>query len=94
MKWLAVLFLFAAPFWEAKTPADWTEQEVLQMLTDSPWAQMLDAPTKAGSSTVQMFLATAAPIEQAERQRDLRFKKKGRTPAPDTLDEGRYRRDQ
>ena len=76
MKWLAVLFLFAAPYWEAKAPVDWTEQEVQQLLTDSPWAQMLDAPSKAGSSSVQIFLATAAPIEQAEHQWDLRFRKK------------------
>jgi len=75
MKWLAVLFWFAAPFWEAKAPVDWTETEVTQLLTDSPWAQMLNTNTQAGSSPVQMFLATAAPIEQAERQWDLRFKK-------------------
>jgi hypothetical protein len=76
MKWLAVLFLFAAPYWEAKAPVDWTEQEVQQLLTDSPWAQMLEAPGKAGSSSVQIFLATSAPIEQAEHQWDLRFRKK------------------
>jgi hypothetical protein len=75
MKWLAVLFWLAGPFWEAKAPVDWTENEVNQLLTNSPWAQMLDAPSKAGSSTVQVFLATSAPIEQAERQWDLRFKK-------------------
>jgi hypothetical protein len=74
MKWLAVLFWLATPFWETKAPVDWTENEVTQLLTDSPWAQMLDTPGKAGSP-VQIFLATAAPIEQAERQWDLRFRK-------------------
>lgn len=87
MKWLPILFLFATPFWEVKAPADWTETEVLQLLTASPWAQMLDAPTKAGASSVQLFLATAAPIELAERQRDLRFKKKRANAPPDILDE-------
>jgi hypothetical protein len=88
MKWFAVLFLFAAPFWEAKTPTDWTERELQLLLTDSPWAQMMDAPGKAGSNPVQIFLATAAPIEQAEHQWDLRFKKKrpGDAP-PDTMNE-------
>jgi hypothetical protein len=75
MKWLAVLFWLAGPFWETKTPSDWTEVEVNQLLTDSPWAQRLETPSAAGSSPVQVFLATAAPIEQAERQWDLRFKK-------------------
>lgn len=87
MKWLAVLFLFAAPFWEAKAPADWTEPELLQLLTDSPWAQMMDAPGKGGSSAVQIFLATAYPIDQAERQRELRFKKKRPNAPADNLDE-------
>jgi hypothetical protein len=71
----AALFLFAVPFWETKAPVDWTEQELQQLLNDSPWAQTLDAPTKGGSG-VQIFLATSAPIEQAERQWDLRFTKK------------------
>ncbi|HLX45768.1 MAG TPA: hypothetical protein VKR43_20135 [Bryobacteraceae bacterium] len=75
MKLLAVLFWLAAPFWEAKAPVDWTELEITQLLTDSPWAQMLVPNSQAGSSPVQMFLATAAPIEQAEHQWDLRFKK-------------------
>jgi len=76
MKWFLLLFLFAAPFWETKAPVDWTEAELQQLLTDSPWAQMLTTPSKAGSSAVQVFLATSAPIEQAEHQWDLRFTKK------------------
>ena len=75
MKWLAAFFLFAAPFWEAKAPVDWTEQELQQLFNDSPWGQTLDAATKGGTG-IQIFLATAAPIEQAEHQWDLRFAKK------------------
>jgi len=75
MKWLAAFFLFAGPFWEARAPVDWTETDLQQLLTDSPWAQMLDTPGKSGTG-VQIFLATSAPIEQAEHQWDLRFAKK------------------
>jgi hypothetical protein len=81
MKWVAALFLFAAPFWEAKAPVDWTEEEVNQLLTDSPWAQMLPTPGNSGTK-VQVFLATSTPIEEAEHQWDLRFtKKKPNAPA-------------
>jgi len=76
MKWLPLVFLFAAPFWEAKAPVDWTEAELQELLTNSPWAQMMEAPSQAGSSSVQIFLATSTPIEQAEHQWDLRFTKK------------------
>lgn len=39
---LALMFavaLFAADFWKAKDPSQWTEEEVAKMLTKSPWAR-------------------------------------------------------
>lgn len=80
MIFLALLLLFAAPFWETKAPADWSEDELKQLFTDSPWAQPLTGPSNA--PPVAAYLATAAPMEQAERERARRMKKK---PAPDAL---------
>ena len=59
--WLA---LMAAPFWESKAPHDWSETELNQILSDSPWAQTIDGAT--------MFLATALPLREAEQERARR----------------------
>lgn len=80
MKYFALLFLFSAPFWESKAPADWTEAELNGLLTDSPWAQMMPAPGNAAAPPVQIFFETAAPIEQAQREWDRRFNKKPAAP--------------
>ena len=74
MKWLAVAFFLTAPFWETKAPADWTEEELQSLLTDSPWAQMSNAP--GDGPAVQVYLATAGPMEQAEQERERRFRRK------------------
>jgi hypothetical protein len=58
--WLAFL---AAPFWETRAPADWTELQIEQLLHDSPWAQMAD-PAPA----VQVYVATARPMREAEAE--------------------------
>jgi hypothetical protein len=81
MMWLALLFLFASPFWETKAPADWTDNEVAALLTDSPWAQTMIASGKGEGAPVQIYFATAAPMQQAERERDRRFKRKRNGPA-------------
>jgi hypothetical protein len=74
-KLLLSLFLLAAPYWEAKAPADWTDAEVSQLLSDSPWAQMVAGPDTRGTiPPVQVYLATAAPIRLAEVERDRRAK--------------------
>ena len=85
MIWLAFALMFAAPFWESKAPADWTEAELIQMFTDSPWAQTLSGP--ANAPAVAAYLATAAPMEQAEHERDLRYKRKRPQAAPDPMAE-------
>ncbi len=58
-----VLALLAAPFWETKSPKDWSEDDLQLLLNDSPWAQAAD-PAPA----VQVYLATAAPIREAEAE--------------------------
>lgn len=57
----ALLALWAAPFWETKAPHDWTESQIELLTHDSPWAQMADP-----SPAVQVYLATAYPLRQAE----------------------------
>jgi hypothetical protein len=66
---VALFFFLAQPFWEAKPPERWSDWEVDQLLHNSPWAQALgpDPP-------VQVFLATAKPIEDAETEARLRTK--------------------
>jgi hypothetical protein len=69
--WLA---LMAAPFWESKAPRDWSDAELKQLLTDSPWAQTVDG--------VALFLATARPLRDAERE----MARRRRTADPEFAD--------
>jgi hypothetical protein len=64
---LVALFLLAQPFWETKTPDKWSNNEIEEMRTSSPWAQ------KAGPTpSVVVYFATAAPIEDAEAELRVR----------------------
>jgi hypothetical protein len=58
--WLALL---AAPFWETKAPGDWTDAQLEQLLHDSPWAE-----TAEPAPGVQVYLATARPLREAEAE--------------------------
>jgi hypothetical protein len=58
--WLALL---AGPFWETKAPRDWTDAQIQELLHDSPWAEMVE-PEPA----VQVYLATARPLQEAEAE--------------------------
>jgi hypothetical protein len=76
---VALFFLMAQPFWEQRPPEQWTLDEIEQMRSNSPWAQSVG---RIGPVTV--FLATAAPIEQAEEELRLRMKKNPHPlPEPD-----------
>jgi hypothetical protein len=91
MIWLAfAALLFADPFWQAKTAKDWTDAELAQFLTDSPWAQMAAQSSKAQAGKnsgdgklVQVYLATAGPIVKAlaERDRRMELRRPGTTKA-------------
>lgn len=84
MIWAVVLLLFAGPFWESKAPEKWSDPELQALLADSPWAQMAAAPGNSIAPPVQVYLATAGPIEKAERERDRRAALK-KPPADDPL---------
>ena len=77
---LLPMFLFLAqPFWEARPPEQWTDAEIQQIRTNSPWAQSVGHP-----SATTVFLATALPIEHAETELRLRMKKNPNPmPEPD-----------
>jgi hypothetical protein len=50
------------------------------MLTDSPWAQNAQGPGAA--SSILVFLATAAPMQQAEQERERRARLKRPSQEP------------
>ncbi len=76
-----------APFWETKAPVDWTDDELDEMLTKSPWVQA--AVAAKDSEDVHVMLATARPIRDAEVERDRRAALKA--PPPEDPDEDEYR---
>ena len=77
---LPVLFFLAQPFWEAKPPEKWSGLEIEILRTNSPWAQVIGP-----QPGVLVYLATAAPIEEAEGELRLRTKNALREPDPDYL---------
>jgi hypothetical protein len=69
MRFWPLLLMLAAPYWEAKPPAEWTNQELAQLLGDSPWAQIVSSEAVAvPSPAIQIYLATAAPMQAAEQE--------------------------
>ncbi len=89
-----IVFLLAAPFWEAKPQAEWTNQELAQLLSDSPWAQMVGSQAVAvPGPAVQMYLATAAPMQAAEQEslRRAQLLRKAGTEPPESPLAAEYR---
>lgn len=78
---LAVLFFIGPPFWETKPPERWTDREIDAVRHDSPWAQAVGPDPQ-----VLVYLATAAPIEDAEQEARLRPKSPLVEPDADYLD--------
>jgi hypothetical protein len=77
---LLSFFLFADPYWVSKPPGEWTDAQLTALLTNSPWAQAVAGPG-ANSPVVEVFLATAGPIQLAEKERDRRNQVR-RKPGP------------
>ena len=75
---VALFFLFAQPFWEARPPEQWTYREIETLRTKSPWAQDVGP-----APPVLVYFATASPIENAERELRLRGRKPQPEPDPD-----------
>ena len=78
---LAVLFFLGQPFWETKPPERWSDREIDAVRNDSPWAQSVGP-----KPDVLVYLATAAPIEDAEQEARLRTRNPLPEPDPDYLD--------
>lgn len=74
---LLLMLLAATPFWESRTPQEWTEEQVLEFFSVSPWARQAESMSSgAGAATVATILATAKPMQEAEVEvRKRRFKK-------------------
>ncbi|MGH9721601.1 MAG: hypothetical protein ACRD8O_15440 [Bryobacteraceae bacterium] len=84
----AALWLLAAPFWETRPPSEWTQEQLEQMMRDSPWARTALAPSILRAGAVQTFLATARPIQLAEEELARRSKRPPREdPDPDDFRE-------
>jgi hypothetical protein len=85
---LAMLLMLVASFWETKAPADWTDNELLVLFTDSPWAQMAEASVKdSHGAPVQVYIASAGPMQAAEKERERRYIRKGNgLPAESPMD--------
>lgn len=89
-----LLLMLAAPFWEAKPPAEWTNQELAQLFSDSPWAQIVSSQAVAVPGPgVQVYLATAAPMQAAEQEgaRRAQLQRKPGAEPPESPLAGEYR---
>jgi hypothetical protein len=85
---MPLLFFLAQPFWEAKPPEKWTDGDIAAIRRNSPWAQQ-----SGQFPQVVIYLATAAPIEQAESELRLRMKKNALVMAEPDPDYVEYLRD-
>ena len=81
MNAVAILLLLASGFWESKPPEEWTVEQVREILEDSPWSQTL----RSRAEPVQVHLASALPMRQAEQRQRLMQKRPGANTA--TFDE-------
>jgi hypothetical protein len=89
---LAMLLFLAASFWESKPPADWTDKELLILFSDSPWAQMVEASVKdSHGGPVQIYIASAGPMQLAEKERERRYIRKGNGPPAESPMDTEYR---
>jgi hypothetical protein len=88
-----LLLMFASPFWVDKMPKEWTDIELSQIFVESPWSQPLSAPVRSAvpSPSVPMYLATAAPMAEAEKERARRLKVRRKGPEDEDPLEEDYR---
>jgi len=66
-----------APFWETQSAAELTDQQLLALLRASPWSQVHQLRLPRGrlmpqgglpNPSVHVYLASAAPVREAERE--------------------------
>lgn len=66
---LLAFFLAAAAFWETKPPQQWTGDQLLYMMTESPWVQAGKSGLNSQWETgLVMYLASAKPMRDAEAE--------------------------
>jgi hypothetical protein len=81
---LLALLLAANPFWLNKDVKDWSEEELIEFFSISPWAQPAEAVGATGSRTsVSAFLATSKPMQAAEFELRRRRLNRAVVGAPD-----------
>lgn len=73
----AGMLLAQAPFWDTKAPESWNLDQLNTLFTNSPWAQITNGEANAGPAPgLQVYLASARPMQQAEDLRRANAKKK------------------
>lgn len=69
---LYVSWLLVVPFWESAPPVEWSEEQLILLLNNSPWAQTVGdgvgRATRLPGPPVLMYLASATPLRQAEEE--------------------------
>ena len=69
---LYVSWLLVVPFWESTPPVEWSEEQLILLLNNSPWAQTVGdgvgRATRLPGPPVLMYLASATPLRQAEEE--------------------------
>lgn len=75
-----LLMAATVPFWETKPAAEWTMDQVNTLLSDSPWADMVEPGPKDPAAPVQVIVATAEPVQQAEQRARAARKTKADDP--------------
>lgn len=68
---LAFSWLLAVPYWEQNPPEKWSEEQLIELLANSPWAQTSGDGPRAGRSPgppVVIYLASATVMREAEEQ--------------------------
>ena len=89
MRFLTLALAAAAslPFWETKPPAEWTDNELNELMTQSPWVQKA---VSAKSSGVLVYLATARPMRDAEAELARRAKENEDQPGAEEDQDNEY----
>jgi hypothetical protein len=78
---LLVCLAAASGFWDTKPPEEWSVEQVREILEYSPWSQTI----RSRGDAIQVHLASALPMRQAEQRQRMMQKRPGANSA--TFDE-------
>lgn len=68
---IRISWLLIVPFWESVPAAQWSEEQLIGLLNDSPWAQSASDIGRANRLPVPpvlIYLASSTPLRQAEEE--------------------------